>query len=171
MNDVIQSNENALIDYLISRIECTPSFGLDKLKEKLKKYLELSQYIYASFRKKQKKEEVLNALEALFNAPGSSTDPFNCLLYRLLDDFCDIISKQQNLFDGTFTIDTEKYQNQYRTKEDLPVIVEKYCYPANWYKGSPKEYNDFAEDNIDYYSDLFLFEKISADIDPFLSCP
>lgn len=170
LNDVMQSNENALIDCLISRTECTPSFGLDKIKEKLKKYLELSRYIYASFRKKQKKEDMLNALETLLNVSGSSTDSFNSLLYRLLDDFCDIISKQQNLFDGPFTIDTEKYQNQYKTEEDLPVIVEKYCYPANWYKGSPKEYNNFAEDNIDYYSDLFLFEKISAALDP-LSCP
>ena len=26
----------------------------------------------------------------------------------------------------------------------LPVMVEKYCNPTNWYKGSPKGYNDFV---------------------------
>ena len=82
----------------------------------------------------------------------------------MVEDICDIIYNPVDIYHDN-NPDENDYLNSYYSKsKQITFVVDKYCNPINWYGkisgNSISNYKQFSENNLDFYSDLFLFEVI-----------
>lgn len=83
--------------------------------------------------------------------------PFGYLMEELMKDLYDIINAQTDAYSET-QIELNKYTTQYNSKDGIYSLIEQYICPSNWYDSSCTSYKDFSDKNLDFHSDLFIFE-------------
>lgn len=102
--------------------------------------------------------------DSRFSLCKSGDKHFISVLDDLLDDVYSILSNQQNVYEPA-KIKIEKYKKQFIPDKKVVCSIEQYRNPLNWYGSECKNYNKFAEQNLDFYSDLILFEIIGKEIE------
>lgn len=135
------------------------------LEQKTCFYLELSGYIMKSMVDISLLPEEHNFIDSLYSLKfkpyEGEKNSFFELLNELLKDLYRVISNQVNIYSN---FDINKYKNQYVSPKRMPHIVEKYCNPINWYDNDSESYIKFAFNNLDYHSDLLMFEVLGREI-------
>lgn len=87
---------------------------------------------------------------------------FSEVVDGLLEDFHCIITNQVDVYGEE--IDLEKYTKQFQSEDKVYQLIDKYINPVNWYDSTAESYNNFSENNLDFHSDLYLFELMGQAI-------
>ena len=140
-----------------------------KNEEKLKFYLDVA----ITMECKRQKIELLDKDEYshflldsfhLFSQEGE----FANIIKILIKDCCKLIYDAPDASDSSLSISSEKYHSflNYDKKDEIFQATNQYCNPLNWCEeenGSfGKSYAAFSEKNLDYHSDLFIFEALGS---------
>ena len=138
---------------------------IKSLKRKTCFYLELAKYIMKSMYDvsllPQEKDFVGAMFSLEFTPYEDKNSEFYDLINDLLNDVYRIISNQVNLYDD---FDVSKYKTQYLPQKKMSHVVEKYCNAINWYGYNSESYINFVLSNLDYHSDLIIFEVLGNKI-------
>ena len=115
-------------------------------------------------------------VQYLMQMPGladGSDRFFEDVVRVLVQDCCELIYTKPNFRSKDQHLSMKDYLSFCNTGESKAVYnaTEKYCNPLNWFKQDEndgvffhKSYQHFSKANLDFYSDLFLFENIGNTI-------
>lgn len=111
------------------------------------------------------RDDFLKDILSEYRSPSDDNSKrFMIIVESLMKDIYDnIISNQVNLYDDKI-IDRRKYIHQYSSKSEIYQLIEQYINPMNWYASNPSEYKMFSNNNLDFHSDLLLFEVLGEKI-------
>lgn len=140
----------------------------ESLRKKLCFYLKLASHILDSAISppsflESEKDFISDLTQSPYSPYSGDNTRFKEVVDNLLSDTYKIISNQVNVYDSD-NFDKYSYEIQYKTKKDILYSIELYCNPINWYQGSSDEYQKFSTDNLDFHSDLYLFEILGKEI-------
>lgn len=128
-------------------------------------YLELAGYIMKSMIDVSllpKEGDFIDSMYSLKFVPYDNVQSgFFELLNDLLKDMYRIIGNQVDVYSN---FDVNKYKAQYMPQKRMPHIIEKYCNSINWYENNSESYTKFIFNNLDYHSDLIIFEVLGNKI-------
>lgn len=138
------------------------------LRKKTRFYLKLASYILDSTVSPptlldNEKDFISDLTQSAYSPYSGNNTRFKEVVENLLSDAYKIISNQVNVYDSN-DFDEYGYEIQYKTQKDILYSIELYCNPINWYQGSSEDYRNFSFKNLDFHSDLFLFEVLGKKI-------
>ncbi len=136
---------------------------INMLEKKMLFYLELAGFILQSkidASKLPNKDDFIKYMCSLKPCEKPQS-VFGELINDLLHDSYENLINQ---VDFNTNFDTIKYRKQYLQKKKLSHTVEEYCNSLNWYEDNSKSYTDFIFKNLDYHSDLGVFEILGNKI-------
>ena len=132
----------------------------DEFKTKISFYSKLSGYILESYLYVDgflpSKEDFVNIIKEK-SIVSDMSKHFYHIIKEFMNDFYDIVNKQTNVYSGS-KINYNKYTTQYISNKSIYNLIEQYTCPSNWYDANSESYNTFSSKNLDFHSDLFLFE-------------